>query len=63
MPLSTTVLFCFYFVVIMKFQRQYERRPQSVTNPEDVEKLLKLREEVMEEFNVNQVILSNEFAR
>lgn len=53
-----------YFIVkvIMKFQRQYERRPQSVTNPEDVEKLLKLREEVMEEFNVNQVILSNEFA-
>ena len=53
----------FYFEVILQFQRQYERRPQMVTNPEDVENLIKLRDEVMEELNLNQTLLADEFAR
>ncbi|KAK2560347.1 SUMO-activating enzyme subunit 1 [Acropora cervicornis] len=53
-----------YFIVkvILEFQRQYDRRPQTVTNPEDIENLIKLRDEVLKELNLNQTLLADEFA-
>lgn len=53
-----------YFIVkvILEFQRQYNRRPQTVTNPEDIENLIKLRDEVLKELNLNQTLLADEFA-
>lgn len=51
-----------HFAVIQRFQSQYSRLPQTNTNPEEQEQLLKLRDEVMKELNLDLTLLPDEFA-
>lgn len=53
-----------YFIVkvILRFQSQYGRLPQTNKNPKEKEHLLVLRDEVMKELNLDQTLLPDEFA-
>lgn len=53
-----------YFIVkvLLQFQSRYSRLPHCITNPEDREHLLLLRDEVMKELNVDVKLLPDEFA-
>jgi len=53
-----------YFIVkvILRFQSQFGRLPQTAINPEEREPLLRLRDEVMKELNLDLALLPDEFA-
>ena len=56
-------IFTFHFAVILRFRSQYGRLPQSFMTTTEKEHLLKLRDEVMKELNLDVTLLSDEFAR
>jgi len=53
-----------YFIVkvILRFQSQFGRLPQTATNAEEREQLLRLRDDVMKELNLDLALLPDEFA-
>ena len=60
--MSNTTLFKIYiihFAVILKFRSQYGRLPQTG----DKEQLLRLRDDVMKELNLDVTLLPEEFSR
>lgn len=61
-PLSFNV-YTIHFAVILRFQSQYGRLPQTTMNTGERENLLTLRDEVMKELNLDVTLLPDEFAR
>jgi len=55
-------IYAVHFAVILKFQSQYGRLPQTSMTTKEKEQLLTLRDEVMQELNLDVTLLPDEFA-
>lgn len=64
-PKSLSKISCVFFVlqVLLKFQEKYGRNPQGTTSRQDVEDLLKFRDDVLESLKVSKELVPDDFAR